>query len=231
MVKIPTIEEMLKAGMHFGHQKSKWHPRMAPYIFTDRKGVHIIDLTKSQKMLKDALELMKNLTKEGKVILFVGTKSQVKAPITKMAKELDVPYVTGKWLGGLLTNFGTIKKSIKKYIDLVEKKSSGKLDKYTKKERLEIDRQIGKLELKVGGVSKLNKLPDVLFVWDVKNEGTAIAEATKMEIPIIAVCDTNVNPKFIKHIIPSNDDATKTIKLVLKLVQAAIQEGKDEIKK
>ncbi len=222
---------MLKAGMHFGHQKSKWHPRMAPYIFTDRKGVHIIDLTKSQKMLKDALELMKNLTKEGKVILFVGTKSQVKAPITKMAKELDVPYVTGKWLGGLLTNFGTIKKSIKKYIDLVEKKSSGKLDKYTKKERLEIDRQIGKLELKVGGVSKLNKLPDVLFVWDVKNEGTAIAEATKMEIPIIAVCDTNVNPKFIKHIIPSNDDATKTIKLVLKLVQAAIQEGKDEIKK
>lgn len=231
MTKIPSIEEMLKAGMHFGHQKSKWHPKMAPFIFTDRKGVHIIDLTKSQKMLEEALEFMKNLAKESKVILFVGTKSQVKVPMTKMAKEINMPYVTGKWLGGLLTNFGTIKKSIKKYVDLLEKKNSGKLDKYTKKERLEFDREISRLDVKVGGLVNLNKIPDAIFVWDLKKEATAIAEAVKKNIPIVAICDTNVNPKDVKYIIPSNDDATKTIKLVLGLIKEAILEGKAEIKK
>jgi len=225
-----TIEEMLKAGMHFGHRTSKWHPKMGSYIFTQRNGVHIIDLVKSQKMLETALEFIKKMTSEGKVILFVGTKSQVKEPMKQMAKEVGVPYIVGKWLGGCITNFPIIKKSIKRYVDLTSKKEAGKLKKYTKKEQLDFDREIAKLENRVGGLVNLTKIPDVVFVWDVKEEKTAIAEAKKKNIPVIAICDTNVNPKDVNYIIPSNDDATKTIKLVLVKVKEAIEEGKAEKK-
>lgn len=229
-MKIPSIEEMLKAGMHFGHRTSKWHPKMGPYIFTQRNGVHIIDLAKSQKMLETSLEFIKKMTSEGKVILFVGTKPQVKEKMKAMAKEAGVPYVVGKWLGGCLTNFPVIRRSIKRYTDLVSQKEAGKLKKYTKKEQLDFDREIAKLEMRVGGLVNLTKVPDALFVWDVKEEKTAIAEAVKRNIPVIAICDTNVNPKDIKYIIPSNDDATKTIKLVLDKVKEAIEEGKTEKK-
>jgi small subunit ribosomal protein S2 len=218
-VETPSIEQMLKSGMHFGHRTSKWHPKMKPFIFGKRNGVHIIDLVQSQKMLKEAIEFMAKMKAEGKTILFVGTKMQVKAPLKRTAKELGMPYITEKWMGGTLTNFLVIKKMIKKYVSLSSDKQSGKLNKYTKKERLEIDRELEKLELKVGGLTNLNKIPDLLFVWDIKIEKTAVMEAKKKNIPVVAICDTNTNPTDIKYPIPSNDDATKTIKLVLNAIK------------
>lgn len=225
-MKIPSLEEMLKSGMHFGHRTGKWHPKMEPFIFTQRNGIYIIDLVKAQKMLTDASEFMKKLAQEGKTILFVGTKNQVKQPMRNAALAVAMPYVVGKWLGGLLTNFGIIKKSIKKYQDLINQKQSGKLEKYTKKEQLNFDREIAKLEQRVGGLANLNKLPDALFVWDIKKEKTAVAEANKKNIPVVAICDTNVNPEKINYVIPANDDATKAVKLILKVVKEAIEEGK-----
>lgn len=225
-MKTPTIEEMLKAGMHFGHQTSKWHPKMKPYIFSERNGVHIIDLTKSQKMLEVALEFIEKFSQEGKTILFVGSKMQVKTRLKKMAEEVEMPYVCEKWLGGTLTNFAVIKRMVKKYQTLLNDKKSGKLSKYTKKEQLDFDREIVKLELKVGGLVNLTKLPDAVFIWDLKKEKTAVLEAKKKNIPMIAICDTNVDPEDVKYPIPSNDDATKTIKLVLNVVKEAVKAGK-----
>ena len=217
---------MLKAGMHFGHRTSKWHPKMEPYIFTSRNGVYVIDLVKSRAMMETALDFIAKFAKEGKVVLFVGTKPQVKAPMKAMAQEINMPYITEKWMGGCLTNFDIIKKMIHKYVGLQKDKVAGKLDKYTKKERLEIDRDIARLELKVGGLTELNKMPDAIFVWDIKSEKTAVAEAKKRNIPIIAICDTNVNPTGINYIIPSNDDATKTVKLVLNAIKDSVLEAK-----
>lgn len=230
MINIPKVEDMLKAGMHFGHRTNRWHPKMKQFIFTSKNGVYIIDLRKTQEKLKEALEFMSKLVTEGKSILFIGTKSQVAAPLKKMAEETGQAYVVGKWLGGYLTNFAIVKKSVKKYLDLIEKRETGKLDKYTKKERLNFDREIKKLEDRVGGVSGLNKLPDVLFVWDIKEEETAIREAQQKNIPIIAICDTNVNPDEVNYPIPANDDSTKTITLILEAVKSAILEGKANIK-
>jgi len=231
MITLPTVEEMLKAGMHFGHRTSKWHPKMKPFIFTSRNGVYIIDLAKSQKMLGEALEYIKKSIAEGKVVLLVGTKTQVKKPLKKIAEEAGVSYISEKWLGGFLTNFPIIRKLIKKYKDLTEAKAAGKLEKYTKKERLDFDREIAKLELRVGGLVNLNKIPDVIFIWDIKHEKTALAEAKKKKIPVVAICDTNVNPDGVAYIVPSNDDATKAIKLVLGKIKEAILEGKTEVKK
>jgi len=231
MYKIPTVEEMLKAGMHFGHRTSKWHPKMAPFIFGARNGVHIIDLVKSRSYLEKALEYMKQAASEGKVILFVGTKSQVKHPLREMALETGMPYVSEKWMGGLLTNFPVVKKLIKKFKDLNEQKSAGKLAKYTTKEQLNFDREIIKLETKVGGLVNMTKLPDVVFVWDIREEKNAVLEAKKRNIPVVAICDTNVNPKDINYIIPSNDDATRTIKLLLNVIKDAVLEGKKAEKK
>lgn len=226
MTKLPSIEQMLKAGMHFGHRTSKWHPKMEPFIFTQRNGVHIIDLVKSRKMLQSSLDFMQKFASEGKVILFVGTKMQAKDIIKDVATETGMPYITEKWMGGTLTNFAIIKKLIKKYKELLQDKDSGKLSKYTKKERLEFDREINKLELKVGGLVNLTKMPDAVFIWDIKKEKTAITEAVKKNIPVIATCDTNTNPKDVNYIIPSNDDATKTIKLVMGAVKEALLEGR-----
>ncbi|MCX6795984.1 MAG: 30S ribosomal protein S2, partial [Candidatus Falkowbacteria bacterium] len=225
MTTIPTIEQMLKAGMHFGHRTSKWHPKMEPFIYGSRNNVHIIDLAKSRKMLGEALEFMKKFAAEGKIILFVGTKMQVKEPMKKMAEEVGMCYVTEKWLGGCLTNFGVIKKMIKKYRDLLDDKNFGKLNKYTKKERLDFDRKIAKLEMKVGGLVNLNKLPDALFVWDAKLEKTAINEARAKNVPIIAFCDTNTNPDGVNYIIPANDDATKSISLILNIIAESIKQA------
>lgn len=231
MVNLPKIEEMLKAGMHFGHRTNRWHPKMKPYIFTSKNGVYIIDLRKSQEKLREALEFIQKLIKEDKKILFVGTKSQVSLPMKKMADESGQAYVVGKWLGGYLTNFTVIKKSVKKYLDLTEKKAAGKLDKYTKKERLDFDREIKKLEARVAGLVSLNKTPDALFVWDLKEEETAVREAIQKNIPIIAVCDTNVNPESANYPIPANDDSTKTISLVLNAIKETIISTKKELKK
>ncbi len=229
MPKLPSLEEMLNAGMHFGHRTSSWHPKMEPFIFTSRKGVHILDLSKTRESLKEALDFLNKLAGEGKVVLFVGTKNQASGPLRKLAEEVKMPYVTNKWIGGLLTNFPVVKKSIKKYNDLVREKESGKLEKYTKKEQLEFDREIERLEEKFGGVADLKKMPDALFVWDIKNEKIAVEEARSKNVPIIGVCDTNSNPDLVNYPIPCNDDATKTIKLVLDLVKQAVEE--DQAKK
>ncbi len=226
MTKVPSIEKMLKAGMHFGHRTSKWHPKMEPFIFTKRNGVHIIDLIQTRKLMQEAIIFMQKMKTEGKTILFVGTKTQVKKPLKRIASEVGMPYICEKWMGGTLTNFLVIKKMIKKYKDLLSDKKSGVLSKYTKKEQLEISRQIEKLELKVGGLTDLNKLPDALFVWDIKVEKTAVLEAKKKNIPIVAICDTNTNPTGINYPIPSNDDATKTIKLILNTIKNALLEAK-----
>jgi small subunit ribosomal protein S2 len=226
MKNIPTLEEMLKAGMHFGHRTNRWHPKMRDFIFTTKNGIYIIDLKKSQQKLVEALEFMAKLVSEGKHILFVGTKNQVSGPMKKMAEDISQPYITGKWLGGYLTNFPVVKKSVKKYLDLVEKKESGRLEKYTKKERLEFDREINKLRERVGGLTSLNKLPDALFIWDIKEEETAVKEAIQKNIPIIAICDTNVNPELANYPIPANDDATKTIALVLDSIKKTLSSVK-----
>lgn len=198
---------------------------MEQYIFTAKNGIYIIDLNKTLVKLEEALTFITTLTSEGKSILFVGTKPQVKESLKKMAQSVNQPYIVGKWLGGYLTNFAIVKRSVKKYMDLAEKKAAGKLDKYTKKEKLDFDREIKKLEMRVGGLTTLTKLPDALFVWDIKEEATAVAEAQKKNIPIIAVCDTNVNPELVNYPIPANDDATKTISVILEAVKEAILAG------
>jgi len=230
MIKTPSLEEMLKAGAHFGHRTNRWHPKMKQFIFTSKNGIYIIDLKKTQEKLEEALEFMTKLVSEGKSILFVGTKNQVSEPMKKMAIASAQPYIVGKWLGGYLTNFAIVKKSVKKYLDLIEKKEGGKLEKYTKKERLDFDREIKKLELRVGGLANLVKLPDALFVWDIKEEETAVKEAQQKNIPIIAICDTNVNPDEVNYPIPANDDATKTIQLILDCIEDALVTAKKNIK-
>jgi len=221
---------MLKAGMHFGHRTNRWHPKMEQFIFTSKNGVYIIDLKKAREKFQEALDFITKLVAENKSILFVGTKNQVSGPLKKMASAVGQPYISGKWLGGYLTNFAIVKKSVKKYLDLMEKRDTGKLEKYTKKERLDFERDINKLELRVGGLTALNKMPDALFIWDIKEEVTAVKEAQQKNIPIIAVCDTNVNPEEVNYPIPGNDDSTKTIKLVLDAVQEAVEDGKKNVK-
>ncbi|MDD5527990.1 MAG: 30S ribosomal protein S2 [Patescibacteria group bacterium] len=228
--KLPTIEAMLEAGMHFGHSTGKWHPKMKPYIFTERKGVYIVDLAKSQKMLGTAVEFMQNLTRESKTILFVGTKNQVKKDLRATAEAVEMPYVSEKWMGGVLTNFPIIRKMINRYKSLREEKALGKLDRYTKKERSDFDKEIKRLELKVGGLTNLTKLPDALFIWDIKKEKTAVAEARVKNIPIVAICDTNSNPDLVNYVIPGNDDASKTVKLIMDCIKENLLEAKKEIK-
>jgi small subunit ribosomal protein S2 len=225
-MKIPKLEEMMKAGMHFGHRTNRWHPKMEPFIFTKKNGIYIINLEKTQERLEKALEFMIKLKKENKKILFVGTKKQVKAPMKEMAKEINSPYIVGKWLGGLLTNFSFVKKSIKKYQKLLDDRDSGKLEKYTKKERLEFDRDIKRLEEKVGGLTSLVGMPDAIFIWDIKEEQTAVVEANSKDIPIIAICDTNTNPDLINYPIPSNDDATKAVDLILNTIKDNLIDAK-----
>lgn len=221
---------MLEAGMHFGHSTGKWHPKMKPYIFTERKGVYIVDLAKSQKMLGTAVEFMQNLTRESKTILFVGTKNQVKKDLRATAEAVEMPYVSEKWMGGVLTNFPIIRKMINRYKSLREEKALGKLDRYTKKERSDFDKEIKRLELKVGGLTNLTKLPDALFIWDIKKEKTAVAEARVKNIPIVAICDTNSNPDLVNYVIPGNDDASKTVKLIMDCIKENLLEAKKEIK-
>lgn len=224
--KLPSVEEMMMAGMHFGHRTNRWHPKMKPFIFSDKKGVYIIDLRKSQEQLAAALDFMAQLISEGKSVLFVGTKNQVKGPLKAMAKAINQPYIVGKWLGGFLTNFSMVKKSVQKYKELVSDKESGRLDRYTKKERSDFDREIKKLEERVGGLTNVSKLPDALFVWDIKEEETAVKEARVKNIPVIAICDTNVDPGLVNYPIAGNDDSTKTIALVTETIRQNLSQIK-----
>lgn len=222
---------MLKSGMHFGHRTSRWHPKMAPYIFGQRAGVHIIDLRKTYTQLETAIDYLKKMAAENKTILFVGTKDQIKDKLTAAAKEVGMPYVANRWIGGTLTNFEIIKKQIKSYLDLREKKETGKLEKYTKKERVGFDKAMAKLEIMVGGLTTLKKMPDVIFIFDIKNDKTALAEAKKKGIAVVAVCDTNVNPDGVNYVIPANDDASKAISLIIDAVVGAIKEGQADAEK
>jgi small subunit ribosomal protein S2 len=179
-------------------------------------------------MLEFALEYLKKMAAEEKTVLFVGTKPQVKKELKEAAQAVNMPYVVDKWMAGCLTNFPVVKKTIKKYNDLIEQRDTGKLKKYTKKEQSDFEKEIKKLEEKVGGLSKLNKIPDVVFIWDIKQERTALAEAKKRNVPVVAVCDTNVNPQDVNYVIPANDDATKTIKMICSLLRTAVEEGQKE---
>ena len=231
MVKIPSVLELLKAGVHFGHQSSRWHPKMNPYIYGVRSGVHIIDLEKTIEKLKEAQEFIKQIVSKGGTVLFLGTKNQVQLVIKREAERCSMPYINEKWIGGFLTNFPIVIKLTKKYKNLVKKRDSGEFNKYTKKEQLNFEKEISKLEKSVFGVKDLEKIPDAIFIWDVKNEKTAVAEAKVKKVPIIGICDTNTNPQGIDYIIPSNDDATKAIDLIVTFIADCILEYKKEVAK
>lgn len=231
MPTLPSLVDMLKTGMHFGHQTSRWHPKMKKYIFGERAGVHIINLEETQVQLRDALQTLKGIAARGGVILFVGTKLQAKESIQTSATACEMPYVINRWLGGTLTNFGQIKQTLKRMKTLKDQRDKGELKKYTKMEQLMISREIDDMEHKFGGIQYLTKAPDALFVIDTKTEKTAVKEAEVTGIPVIALCDTNVNPSAITKVIPGNDDAVKAIELICKLASEAIKEGKAEAAK
>lgn len=226
MEKIPTILELLQAGVHFGHQKSRWHPKMKEYVFVERGGVHILDLEKTLEKIKIATDFVQSIAQNGGVVLFVGTKEQGKEIIKKYAIETNMPFVTERWIGGMFTNFTNVSKLIKKLKDLREKQSSGALKKYTKKEQVEFNKEIEKLEKFVGGLGDMKKVPQAIFVLDVKREKTAVAEARKKGIKVIGFCDTNINPDLLDYPIPANDDAVKSIEMITGLIAQAIKEGK-----
>lgn len=226
MPNLPSLADMLKAGMHFGHSTSRWHPKMREFIFGSRQGVHIIDLEKSQAQLESALAAAKGIAERGGTILFVGTKPQAKKYVQASADACEMPYIINRWLGGTLTNFGQIKKTLKRMKMLKDQRDKGELKKYTKKEQLMITREIEDMEHKLGGMQNVTRVPDAMFIVDVRTEKTALKEAIARGIPVIALCDTNVNPRGVTHVIPGNDDATKTIELVAHLMSDAIKEGK-----
>ncbi|MGY6559445.1 MAG: 30S ribosomal protein S2 [Nitritalea sp.] len=224
-------KDLLDAGVHFGHLTRKWDPRMAPYIFMEKNGIHIIDLNKTLVCLEEASNAIKQIVRSGKKVMFVATKKQAKDLVAEEARRLNMPYVTERWLGGMLTNFATIRKSLKKMssIDKMMKEESYK--NMAKKERLMITRQREKLETVLGGIADLTRLPAALFVVDIKREHIAIAEAQKLGIPVFALVDTNSNPNEVDFPIPANDDAFKSISLLVKLFGAAIEEGLSERKR
>lgn len=225
MAKIPTLEEMLKAGVHFGHQAAHWHPHMEPFIYTTRNGVHIIDLKKTQSKLKQALDFIAQTVASGGDILFVGTKVQAQPLVEKAAKEVNMPYVKSRWIGGSMTNFHAVKRSIERYLTLIRQRESREWEKYTKKERVELMKEEERLHEMVSGLVTMRQLPKAVFVVDIRTEQTAVKEANVMNIPVVALCDTNTNIKNVQHVIPCNDDATNGIALMLESVIEAVKEG------
>ncbi|MFA6587568.1 MAG: 30S ribosomal protein S2 [Patescibacteria group bacterium] len=221
-----TLLEMLQKGVHFGHQESRWSPKMKPFIFTSRNGIHIINLEATRDRMKVAAEFAASIAKSGGKILFVGTKRQAKAIIKKYAETCGMPFMVERWVGGALTNFSTIHELIKKLKRLKSEQIAGLLDKYTKKEQLNINKEIVKLQNEIGGMEMLDQVPQAIFIVDSTKERTALREARKMKIPVIAICDTNSNPDIIDFPIPANDDATKSIDFIAGYICEAIQEGK-----
>lgn len=225
-MNIPSIEEMLKAGVHFGHQSSRWHPKMKPYIFTKRTGVHVIDLEKTRAILAQVLPQITQMAAEGKTILFVTTKPQAREIVAAHAKACGMPYLTERWLGGMLTNFSEIKKIFARYHSIREMQTSGELEKYTKKEQLDFVREADEIEARLGGLVNMTAVPDALFLPAFQNEKTTVVEANKMQVPIIGVCDTNANPDKAEIVIPANDDAVRSIDMIVGLVSDAIAAGR-----
>jgi len=228
MVKLPTLMEMLKAGVHFGHQKSRWHPKMAPFLFGSRNNLHIIDLDKTLEELEKTTKYVKELAKEGKVILFVGTKRQAQDIIKDAAERAGMPYATERWIGGLLTNFEEMKKRLKKFKEMQEELKSGEVEKYTKKEQVDFKKELEKMSKYLSGLQNLDKMPDALYIADLRTEKTALSEAKRKKVPVIGVCDSNVNPEVAKCIIPANDDAVNSIKMMADVIADAVLEGKAE---
>ena len=222
----PTLMELLQAGVHFGHQKGRWHPKMKQFLFAERNGVHVIDLEKTVEKLKEATDFAEKIGQNGGLVLFVGTKSQGKGIIEKYAKQAGMPYIKERWVGGLFTNFGNVGKLIKKYKSLKEQRESGALAKYTKKEQVEFSKEIERLEKMVGGLEVMTKLPDAVFILDAKKEKTALLEARKRRIPIISFADSNINPDTLDYPIPANDDAVNSIELITRSIAEAVNFGK-----
>jgi len=224
-------KDLLDAGVHFGHLTRKWDPRMAPYIFMEKNGIHIIDLNKTLACLDEASNAIKQVVRSGKKVMFVATKKQAKDLVAAEAQRLNMPYVTERWLGGMLTNFATIRKSLKKMSGLDKLMKEEAYMNLAKKERLMVSRQKDKMEDVLGGIADLSRLPAALFVVDIKREHIAIAEAKKLGIPVFALVDTNSNPNEVDFPIPANDDAFKSVSLLVKAFGAAIEEGLSERKK
>lgn len=225
MPQLPTVEQLLASGLHFGHKRSRRHPKMEPFLFTRKNDIAIIDVRKTLQHLEKALEAVSAVAQDGGVILFVGTKRQAAARVRQYAEQCGQPFVTNRWIGGTLTNFSVISKMIKKYHSEKQKMEAGEFQKYTKKEQLDRCREIEELDTLIGGIQQLTKLPDALFIVDMNHDSTAVKEARKKMIPIIALCDANVNPELAAYPIPGNDDASKSIELVLSLVSEAYREG------
>ena len=226
----PSFEQLLEAGCHFGHLKRKWNPAMAPYIFMERNGIHILDLYKTQAKLEEAANALKSIAKSGKKVLFVATKKQAKQVVADKASSIGMPYVIERWPGGMLTNFPTIRKAVKKMTAIDKMAKDGTFDNLSKREKLQITRQRAKLEKNLGSIADLNRLPAALFIIDVHKEHIAVAEAVRLGIPVFAMVDTNSNPNGVDFVIPANDDASKSIELVLDTVIAAMSEGIEERK-
>ena len=226
----PTFDQLLEAGCHFGHLKRKWNPAMAPYIFMERNGIHIIDLYKTAAKLDEAAAALKSIAKSGKKVLFVATKKQAKQVIADKAQAVNMPYVIERWPGGMLTNFPTIRKAVKKMTSIDKMTKDGTFDNLSKREKLQITRQRAKLEKNLGSIADLNRLPSALFVVDVLKEHIAVAEANRLGIPVFAIVDTNSDPRNVDFVIPANDDASKSIELILDTVIAAMAEGLEERK-
>ncbi|MEZ5071208.1 MAG: 30S ribosomal protein S2 [Bacteroidales bacterium] len=225
-----SFKELLDAGVHFGHLKRKWNPAMAPYIFMEKNGIHIIDLHKTEAKLKDAANAMKQIAKSGRKILFVATKKQAKDIVAEKVNEINMPYVTERWPGGMLTNFPTIRKAVKKMSAIDKMGTDGTFDTLSKRERLQITRQRAKLEKNLGSIADLTRLPAAMFVVDVAKEYIAVREANRLNIPVFAMVDTNSDPRNIDFPIPANDDASKSISLIIGYVTEAIADGLNERK-
>ncbi|MBV6472357.1 MAG: 30S ribosomal protein S2 [Saprospiraceae bacterium] len=224
----PSYQQLLEANVHFGHLRRKWNPKMRQYIFKEHKGVHLIDLNRTGECLDRAAQAMKQLAKSGKKIMFVATKKQAREIVAEAAQSVGMPYVTERWLGGMMTNFSTIRRSVKKMNNIERMLSDGNLTTITKKERLTLSREKEKMERVLGGVASLNRLPSAVFIVDILNEHLAVAEATNLGIRTFAMVDTNSNPNLVDFPIPANDDSSKSIALITRFMVQAIREGLEE---
>ena len=225
-----NFEQLLEAGTHFGHLARKWNPKMAPYIFDQKHGIHIIDLHKTVVKIDEAAEVLKEMARSGRQVLFVATKKQAKDVVATKAAEVNMPSVTERWPGGMLTNFPTIRKAVKKMNTIDKMKEDGTFEKLAKRERLQVERQRAKLEKNLGSIRDMSRLPSALFVVDVQKEANAVKEAARLNIPVIAMVDTCCDPTPIDYVIPANDDATKSIELIMDVMCKAISEGLEERK-
>lgn len=221
-----SLEDLLNSGAHFGHQTKRWNPKMEEYLYGSDNGVHVFDLTKTKPMLEEALEFLSKSTKEGKTVLLLGTKKQIKDKVAEVGEALGIPYINERWLGGIISNFNQMQNSLRKMQEMTENVASGFYNKYTKKERLLIDREITRLERFFGGIKNLKGVPDVLFVIDTKREAGAVHEANTKKVPVIGIVDSNSDPDAIDYPIPMNDDASKALEYILDLFKGTVEKAK-----